>query len=70
MSRPVRLTIIADPASGQIQINGPLVNLDLCHALLMRAQAHLFQEAKKREPGPERKIQTLDEVGVAPGRRG
>lgn len=69
MSRPVKLTVLLNPDTGDVQMSGPLTNLPLCNMLLMRAQAHLFARALEHEPGPARKVKTLDEVGVAASAR-
>jgi hypothetical protein len=64
---PLQVTVSV-AADGAVRLSGPTDSPELCMQILQAGQMALVRHAMK-EPEPERRVKTLDEVGVRGGRR-
>lgn len=60
----VKLTITVDQTTGRVEMKGP-AQPEVCFKMLQAGFAQLFQHVANASAPPERKVKTLDEMGVS-----
>lgn len=62
----ITLTLTLDPETNQIRMSAP-ESLEVAYSMLRSGLDMTFKRAAN--PGAERKVKTLDELGMSPGSR-